>query len=154
MANTTAQLAAERWIVTNSLPEHFIGACFSGQQLQVKWGGKFAFDAVSHDGKIVGLISTSAAHTASGKSATAKFQKLKADALYLLNVVGAERLFMVFTEKSMLVHFKKERTSGRFPPEIEFIHVALPEMLDAKVVEARRVASAETTPMQNRKQSR
>jgi hypothetical protein len=148
MANTTAQLAAERWVVMHCLPELFKGVSFSGRVLQVKWGGKFAFDAVSNDGKIVGLISTSAAHTASGKSAIAKFQKIKADALYLLNVVGAVRLFMVFTEKSMLAHFEKEKTSGRFPLEIEFLHVTLPEEIHAQVIEARRVASAETTPTQ------
>ena len=49
----------------------------------------FSFDAVNDDGKIVGLISTSGAHTASGKAAIAKYQELKADALYLLHVVGA-----------------------------------------------------------------
>jgi hypothetical protein len=148
MANTTAQLAAERWVVMQCLPEHFKGVSFSGRALQVKWDGKFAFDAASNDGKIIGLISTSAAHTSSGKSAIAKFQKLKADALYLLNVAGAERLFMVFTGKSMLAHFEKEKTSGRFPPEIEFLHVTLPEEIQAQVIEAMRVASAETTPTQ------
>jgi hypothetical protein len=54
---------------------------------------------------------------------------------------------MVFTEKSMHAHFEKEKKAGRFPPEIEFIHVALPEEIHAKVMESRRIASAETTPI-------
>ena len=151
MANTPAQLDAERWIVSNFLPQNFDGLAFEGKKLKVKWGGEFAFDAVSFDGTIVGLISTSAAHTASGKSAIAKFQKLKADALYLLNVTGARRLFMVFTERTMLTHVEKEKLSGRFPPEIEFLHVTLPEEIHVRVIEAGRIASAETTPIQNRK---
>jgi hypothetical protein len=147
MANTSAQLAAERWIVTHYLPKHFEGLVFNGRKLKVKWGGKFAFDAVSSDGAIVGLISTSAARTASGKAATAKYQKLKADALYLLNVVGAKRLFMVFTEKSMQAYFEKEMKAGRFPSEIERLHTVLPKEIHEEVIEARRIASAETTPI-------
>ena len=107
MADTTAQHAAEQWVVSEFLARHFPGVKFVGRKLTLKWGGLFAFDAVSGDGKIVGLISTSAARTAGGKAAIAKFQKLKADALYLLHVVGAERLVMIFTEESMLRHFEK-----------------------------------------------
>lgn len=115
MADTRAQHIAEQWVVSEFLPNHFSGVKFVGRKLSLKWGGLFAFDAVSEDGKIVGLVSSSAARTAGNKAATAKFQKLKADALYLLHVVGAERLIMIFTEESMLKHFEKEKKSGRVP---------------------------------------
>lgn len=145
MADTSAQHSAEKWVVTHFLPEHFEGTSFSGRKLTLKWGGQFAFDAVSQDGKIVGLVSTSAARTAGGKAAIAKFQKLKADALYLLNVNGAEQLLMIFTEDSMLKHFEKEQKSGRFPPEIAFLLAPLPEDIHACVLAARHIASAETS---------
>lgn len=146
MANTSAQHIAERWVVSEFLPSHLSGEKFVGRKLSLQWGGVFAFDAVSEDGKIVGLVSTSAARTAGGKAAIAKFQKLKADALYLLHVVGAERLVMIFTEESMLKHFEKEKKSGRFPPKIELVHAPLPEHIHAQVLVARHIASAETSP--------
>lgn len=146
MADTSAQQIAEQWVVAEFLRNHFSGVKFVGRKLLLKWGGLFAFDAVSEDGKIVGLVSTSATRTAGGKAAIAKFQKLKADALYLLHAVGTERLIMIFTEESMLRHFEKEKKSGRFPPEVEFIHAPLPEYIHARVLAARHVASAETSP--------
>lgn len=146
MADTSAQHVAEEWVVSRFLCKRFEGETFTGRKLPLKWGGQFAFDAVSEDGKIVGLISTSAARTAGGKAATAKFQKLKADALYLLHVVGAKRLVMIFTEESMLRHFEKERKSGRFPPEIEFVLALLPDDIHAQVLSARHSASVETSP--------
>jgi len=115
MANTSAQHIAEKWIVSNFLPVHFKGTSFSDRKLTLKWGGQFSFDAVSEDGKIVGLISTSAARTAGGKAAIAKFQKLKADALYLLNVNDAGQLLMIFTEDSMLKHFEKQKKIWTLP---------------------------------------
>jgi len=153
MADTSAQHSAEEWVVSHFLPRHFKGISFRGRKLTVKWGGQFAFDAVSDDGKIVGLISTSASRTASGKAAIAKYQKLKADALYLLNVIGAKQLFMIFTEESMLSHFEKERQSGRFPPEIALLHASLPEKIHVHVLGARRAASIETSPKGKRKGS-
>jgi hypothetical protein len=146
MADTSAQHNAEKWVAAHFFPERLKGTSFSGRKLTLKWGGQFAFDAVSEDGKIVGLISTSAALTVSGKAAMAKFQKLKADALYLLNVIGAEQLLMIFTEDSMSKHFEKEKKSGRFPPEIIFMHALLPEEIHALVLASRQIASAETSP--------
>lgn len=146
MADTSAQHVAEEWVVSQFLPMQFDGEAFAGRKLPLKWGGQFAFDAVSKDGKIVGLISTSAARTAGGKAATAKFQKLKADAFYLLHVIGAKRLALIFTEESMFLHFEKERKSGRFPPEIEFVFAPLPELIHAKVLAARHAASVVTSP--------
>lgn len=146
MANTSAQHLAEAWVIETVLPSHFPGIAFAGRKLKLKWGGFFAFDAVSQDGTIVVAISTSSARTAKGKAATAKFQKLKTDSLYLLHVESARRRLMVFTEQSMLEYFKKEVSSGRFPPEIELVHIELPIEILAKVLAARDIASKETSP--------
>lgn len=150
MADTSAQHAAEEWVVSYFLPDHFRGRSFAARQLLLKWGGQFAFDAVSDDGTVVGCVSTSESRTASGRSAIGKYQKLKADALYLLHVLGARQIFLVFTEDSMWNHFRKEQQSGRFPPEIELLYVSLPENIHNHVLEARRVASGETTPIAKR----
>lgn len=150
MANTSAQLLAEQWVVSHFLPDRYDGLFFEPRKLKLVWGGEFAFDAVSSDGKIVVLVSTSAAKTASGKQAIAKFQKLKADALYLLNVKAARELVMVFCDDSMQKHFIKERERGRFPPEIKLHYAKLPADLQVLVHQSRQIASAETSPQQLR----
>ena len=86
MADTSVQHKAEAWVIEHGLPKLFPANSFAGKKLKLTWGGSFAFDAVSNDGTIVAAISTSAARTATGKLATAKFQKLKTDALYLLHL--------------------------------------------------------------------
>ena len=136
----------ESWAIDKWLPNQFNRTKFCEKSLPLIWGGQFKFDAVSADNKTIGLISTSAAFTASRKKGYAKFHKIKADALYLLNVVGAKKLFMVFTEDSMFSHFEKEKKSKRFPPEIEFLYVKLPPEIQRMVEKARSVASAETSP--------
>ncbi len=114
--------------------------------MKLTWGGLFAFDAVSNDESIVVAISTSAARTATGKLATAKYQKLKTDALYLLHLEEKARCLMVFTEESMHEYFKKAVVAGRFPPSIELLHISLPVDLHAQVLASRKVASDETSP--------
>ncbi len=146
MADTSAQHRAEEWVVSQFLPKHFKAHTFVGRKLTLKWGGEFAFDAVSEDGKIVGLVSTGASRTETGRPAIGKYLKLKADALYLLNVKGAMQLFMVFTEESMLKHFEKERQAGRFPPQIDLLYARLPASIHTHVLRARRAASVEVSP--------
>lgn len=146
MADTSVQHEAETWIVDHGLPLLFPGIRFKGAKLELTWGGVFAFDAVSEDGSLVAAISTSAAHTASGNLATAKFQKLKTDALYLLHIKSPARRMMIFTESSMHEYFKKAAAEGRFPPEIELHYVELPRELYAKVLAVRKIASQETSP--------
>ncbi|MCA8088986.1 MULTISPECIES: hypothetical protein [Burkholderia cepacia complex] len=147
MADTSVQHDAEAWVVEHGLPTIFPGMTFRGVKLPLKWGGQFNFDAVSLDGSVVGSISTSARTTASGNLATAKFQKLKTDALYLLNLQNPARMVMVFTEQSMHEHFCKEKNVGRFPPDIDLHHVSLPYELHQRVLEARARASKETSPI-------
>jgi hypothetical protein len=146
MADTSIQHEAEYWVVTQGLPALFPGLTFAGRRMKLAWGGVFAFDAVSQDESIVVAISTSAARTASGKLATAKFQKLKTDALYLLHLEAPVRHLMVFTEQSMHEYFKVATAAGRFPPGIELLHIPLPADLQARVLAAREVASRETSP--------
>lgn len=146
MAGTTVHHEAEAWVVKVGLPTIYPGVRFSGSKRKLKWDGSFAFDAVSDDGTIVVSISTSAARTASGKLATAKFQKLKSDALYLLNLKHDARRVMAFTEMSMCEYFQAAASAGRFPPNIDLVHVPLPDNLNARVLASRDIASRETSP--------
>lgn len=146
MADTSAQKKAELWIVEHFLPQQFEGMQFNEQTVRLKWGGKFAFDAVSEDKSFIGLVSTSAAKTSSGKSATAKIQKLKCDTLYLTNVSVPCRKLLVFSEQSMLEHFQKEVRAGRYPREIQLMHAQLPAEILAEVQAARLEARREVSP--------
>ena len=133
-------------MVERGLPAVVMGQRFAPRKMPLTWGGQFAFDAVSDDGSIVAVISTSSAKTATGKGATAKFQKLKTDALYLLHLAAPARMVMVFTEMDMRDYFDKVTQAGRFPPSIERLFVALPPELQAMVVATRALASQETSP--------
>ncbi len=146
MADTSVQHKAEAWVIEHGLSKFFPATSFAGRKLKLTWGGSFAFDAVSNDGAMVVAISTSAARTATGKLATAKFQKLKTDALYLLYLETDARRLIVFTEESMYEYFKKSVVAGRFPPTIELLHIPLPAELHAQVLASREVASNETSP--------
>ena len=146
MADTSVQHHAEAWVIKHGLTTHFPGVTFAGKKLKLTWGGSFAFDAVSQDQTLVIAVSTSAARTATGKLATAKFQKLKTDALYLLHLENETRRIMVFTEESMFEYFKRAVIAGRFPPSIELLYIPLPADLHAKVLASREVASNETSP--------
>lgn len=149
MADTSINHAAERWIVETGLSLHWPGKTFAPKKMKLTWGGVFAFDAVSENGGIVAAVSTSAARTATGKLATAKYQKLKTDALYLLHLEVEARKVMVFTEPCMHEYFVKAAKSGRFPPNIELLHISLPKSLQAQVIETRVIASLETSPVKS-----
>lgn len=146
MANTSAQKKAELWIVGHYLPAHFDGLLFEERKVSLKWGGVFAFDAVSEDQSIIGLVSTSAAVTAGNNLATAKIQKLKCDTLYLTNVARPCRKLLIFSESSMIKQFQKEVEARRFPKDIELIHAELPDELHQEVLAARLAARREVTP--------
>ena len=146
MADTSAQKRAELWIVRHFMPQRFDGLAFEEQRVPLVWGGQFAFDAVSADRSIVGLVSTSAAKTSGSKQATAKIQKLKCDTFYLTNVAVPCRKLLVFSEQSMLEHFQKDVRAGRFPKDIELIHAELPPEILADVHTARLEAQREVSP--------
>lgn len=146
MANTSAQKAAELWIVQQYLPNQFDGLTFEEKKVTLVWGGLFAFDAVCEDQSIIGLVSTSSAKTSGGKLATAKIQKLKCDTLYLTNVACPCRKLLIFSEASMFKQFQKEVSVGRFPNDIELLHVELPKEISEPVLAARLEAQREVSP--------
>jgi len=123
VANTSEQLAAEKWIVENQLPRMLGGDFLPATKTKLIWGGVFEFDAVSVDRSVAVCISTSSGKTSSGKFPSAKVTKLKADALYLLHAAGVSRRVMAFTNDVMCGAIRKEQERGRFPPEIELVFV-------------------------------
>ncbi len=145
MADTRTQLGIELWIVRRFLPKKY-GQLFEKKQLQLLWGGKFQFDAVSDDTKIALCISTSQARTAGGKYAIGKYNKIKADALYLLAAVGVSRRILAFTDLGMVHHFEKEQQRGRFPLDIELLPIDLPKALRSRLQFSVITASNEVRP--------
>ena len=83
MANTTVLLKVENWIRRTALKKKF-GQSISTKLLPLRGDGKFEFDAVSEDGSIVALISTSGSMTQSEKPGVGKIHKIRSDALWLL----------------------------------------------------------------------
>jgi hypothetical protein len=146
MADTKAQVEAEKWIREVYLPKKY-GQSFRQKNLDLQSKGQFKFDAVSDDGEIVAVISTSVGFTSSGKVATAKLMKIRSDALWFVMLERTpEKRLMIFTEQSMIDLVKDEKKKGRFPSEFEILKVTLPPDLAAKVAESQRIASEEVSP--------
>jgi hypothetical protein len=142
MADTRIQLEVEDWVRRNWMAEQ-LGMRFIRERLPLRSGGVFDFDAVSEDRSIVATISTSGSKTAGGKHAVGKILKLRSDMLFL-TMVNAKRRLIVLTEQDMRHQCEKEATSGRVPPEIEFICATIPDELRARLLAARSKASAES----------
>jgi len=134
----------EKWIREIWLPQKF-GQSFKVKSLQLTPGGSFNFDAVSEDRSIVANISTSSCRTARGNIASAKIQKMRADMLFLI-MVKADKRIIVLCEKDMYDYLIKEKTNGRVPDEIEFLHAPIPENLNIALIAARVIAADEVTP--------
>jgi hypothetical protein len=141
MANTTAMNRAEAYIRSR----HF-GPKYEPRKLRLTWGGEFAFDAVSPDGKTAAVISTSAARTASGRVATGKIIKILKDVLYLMAARGVRRRVLLFTELSMFREFQRMQAVGRLPLELELQRFALNRHHRQRVRDARAIASDEVAP--------
>lgn len=148
MAISRSQLEVEEWIRSIELSRLY-GQPFHHGALRLISGGIFNFDAISEDGCIVANISTSDAKTAQGKHASGKIQKIRADMLFLL-MAPADRRLIVLTERDMFDFWEKEKRSGRVPVEIEFLRIELPGYLSIRLNEARRIASEEVSPRNNR----
>jgi len=144
MANTRIQIEVEDWICKNWLPAKF-GQRFHRDRLRLISGGVFDYDAVSEDGRIVIVVSTSGARTSSGKYGAGKMMKIRSD-LYFLLLVQADRRVIVFTEREMLDQFKKELDGGRIPKEIEYYLADIPDDLRVKLEAARRFSIDEMAP--------
>lgn len=150
MADTKAQIEAEKWIRETYLPNKY-GQTFREKNLDLRSKGQFKFDAVSDDNETVVVISTSAGLTASGKLATAKLMKIRSGAFWFLMLERSPKnKFMIFTKQSMIDIVNDEKRKGRFPEDFEIIKVDLPPDLAAKILLAQKAAADEVTP--NRKE--
>jgi len=144
MADTRVQLEVEDWVRTTWMLEEF-GQKFRRERLPLRSGGKFDFDAVSADEKIIATISTSSSLTSGGKHGVGKMMKLRSDMLFLI-MAAAERRLVVLTEDDMYKRCLAEADGGRVPPEIEFVLAAIPDDLRAKLEKAKAKSSAEVSP--------
>jgi hypothetical protein len=145
MADTRVQLEVEDWVRREWMPGKY-GCQFSRERVQLSSGGVCDFDAVSSDGSIVAAISTSGARTAGGKYAVGKMLKIRSD-MYFLLLASAARRIVVLTEKDMYENCLKEVGGGRVPASIEFVHAEIPAELEARLRDARQVASREVQPV-------
>ena len=59
MANTRVQSEVEEWVRSNWMPEHLGIESSRRDMVLASKGGKYSFDAVSDDGKVVATISRS-----------------------------------------------------------------------------------------------
>ena len=135
MADTKAQVEAEKWIREEYLPKKY-GQSFRRNNLGLQSRTQSNFDAVSDDGEIVAMICTSAGFTSSGKVATEELMKVRSDALrFLMLEATPQKRLMIFTDQSMIDLVKDEKKKGRFPSELEILKVKLPAEIAAKVAE-------------------
>lgn len=115
MANTNAQLEAEKWIGDVELPK-LSGQHFRQRSLLLKSKGEFKFDAVSDNQKIVAVISTSGGVRNNDRLATAKLQKIHSDVYWFLMLDRQpETSIFVFTEQSMINMIDAEKKKVDFP---------------------------------------
>jgi hypothetical protein len=144
MSNTRCQNECEAWIRETWLPETF-GDSFTEQNVPLKSGGQFKFDAVNSDGSIVVSISTSRAAMSGGKRGVGKLMKIRSDMLFH-TLAAPARHIMVFTEPCMLQACESERSRGRVPTHIEFALAPLPSELSHRLATSREDSSKEVRP--------
>jgi len=147
MADTTAQLLVEAWIRDKHLASRF-GQEFTKKKLALAWGATFEFDAVSTDGSIVAVISTSKYKTGGGKHGTGKCHKVLVDLGYLFNTACTTRI-AIFSEECMCKWFKLQQSKGRVAPNVEILCVGIPNDLRAELESAREKATREVSPSRN-----
>ena len=143
MADTSTQLKVEDWVRREWMRENY-GQQFARERVDLTSGGVFDFDAVSADGEIVAVISTSGFRTATGRPGVGKMHKIRSDMYFLLLAKG-RRSLVLLTEEDMYARWLKEIEIGRVPTGIEFVHVEIPEHLNAELRDSRRKASQEMT---------
>jgi hypothetical protein len=116
----------ENWIRNEFLPKKYNQA-FAKRKLGVQSGAQIEFDAVSEDGNIVCIISTSPGKTTEGKPDTDVLAKIREKTLWTvsLNEKPGTILF-VYTDKTMGELLREEKGNGRFPKQIKMLLVKLP----------------------------
>lgn len=145
MADTRVQREVEGWLRREWLRREF-NQPFDSRELRLTPGGVCEFDAVSADERIVVMISTGAATTASGNGAAGKLNKLRSDILFLTMLPGELRRIVLLTARSMFDALNGERARGRLPIGIETLHAqGLPQDLELRLQQSQRVASREVS---------
>jgi len=125
--STIATKDVENWIRNEFLPKKYHQA-FAKRKLGVQSGGEFECDAVSEDGKIVCIISTSPVKTMDGQFDTGALTNVREKTLWTISLnEKPETIVFVCTDKSMLELVKKEKENRRFPKHIKTLLVKLPE---------------------------
>jgi hypothetical protein len=143
MADTKAQIEAEKWIREEYLPKKY-GQIFRQKNLDLQSRTQFKFDAVSDDGEIVVMICTSAGFMSSGKVATDELMTVRSNALrFLMLEAKPQKRLMIFADQSMIDLVKDEKKKGRFPSDLEILKVKLPADLATRVADSQRIASEE-----------
>jgi hypothetical protein len=123
----------ENWIRTEFLPKKY-GQAFAKRKLGVQSGAQIEFDAVSEDGTIVCIISTSPGKTTDGKPDADVLAKIREKALWTISLnEKPETIVFAFTDKTMGELLKEEKGNGRFPKHIKTLLVKLPAELEAKL---------------------
>jgi hypothetical protein len=121
-----AKKDVENWIRNEFLPKKFNQA-FSKQKLGVQSGTQIEFDAVSEEGNIICIISTSPGKTTDGKPDTDVLAKIREKALWTISLnEKPETIVFVYTDKTMDELIKQEKENGRFPKHIKTLLVKLP----------------------------
>jgi hypothetical protein len=124
--STIATRDVENWIRNEFLPKRY-HQVFSKRKLGVQSGAEIEFDAVSEDGTIICIISTSQVKTADGQFDTGALAKVREKTLWTISLnEKAETIVFACTDKSMLELIKKEKDNGRFPKQIKMLLVKLP----------------------------
>jgi hypothetical protein len=109
------------------------GVDFTPQALPLRSGGKFNFDAVSSDLKVVASIKSSRGTTRGGKLPSGAVKAAITD-LYYLSLVDAPCRFLVVTDQGFYDRLAHELVrKKRVAPGLEIKHVSLPENLAKRV---------------------
>ena len=144
MANSQTQFDCEEWVREEWMAQRF-GQRFRRAHLPLPSGGVHSFDAVSVDGSIVAVISTSNARTAKGRNAVGKVNKIRSD-LYFLHLAKPRRPLVILTEQDMYERCRADQRRGLIHKEIELMLARLPENLACRLREAKEKPPAEMTP--------
>ncbi len=149
MADTTNfKKIIEPWFRDEYLKQQYHSAEIRQEQLALKWGGKFEYDAVVYEnGKLraIYLLSCSEYKTKNGRGGAGKFHKIKSDVLMMVGT-EAPRKIMAFLGESMYQQFKAQKKAGRLPQDIECELIESSAEILRVIHGIRDEASTEVTP--------
>ena len=124
--SSIATKEVENWIRSEFLSNKYHQA-FAKRKLGVQSGAEIEFDAVSEDGTIICIISTSPVKTADGQFDPDALANVREKTLWTISLnEKPETIVFAGTDKSMLELVKKEKDNGRFPKQIKTLLIKLP----------------------------